>query len=50
MGFIIGFLIVNSIGALAGNHAAERIPIKMIKTLASLVFIIFGLLVVFRIT
>jgi putative Ca2+/H+ antiporter (TMEM165/GDT1 family) len=49
LGSIIGFLIVNSIGVLAGNHAAERVPIKTIKIVVGLVFVIFGLLVVFRI-
>ncbi|MFW9909538.1 MAG: TMEM165/GDT1 family protein [Candidatus Thorarchaeota archaeon] len=49
IGSIIGFLIVNSVGALAGNHAAERIPMKVIKRVVGLVFIVFGLLVIFRI-
>lgn len=49
IGSIIGFLIVNSVGALAGNHAAERIPMKMIKKVVGLVFIVFGLLVIFGI-
>jgi putative Ca2+/H+ antiporter (TMEM165/GDT1 family) len=49
LGSIIGFLIVNSIGVLAGNHAAECIPIKTIKIVVGLVFIIFGVLVVFKI-
>lgn len=48
-GSIIGFLIVNSVGVLAGNHAAERIPMKTIKKVVGLVFIIFGLLVLFGI-
>ena len=46
-GSILGFLIVNSIGTLAGNYAAERIPMKMIKKAVGLVFIAFGLLVIF---
>lgn len=47
LGSIIAFLVVNSIGAVAGNHAAERIPMKIIKIVVGIVFIIFGLLVIF---
>ena len=47
LGSVVAFLIVNSIGALAGNHAAERIPMKMIKIVVGIVFILFGLLVIF---
>jgi putative Ca2+/H+ antiporter (TMEM165/GDT1 family) len=47
LGSIIAFVIVNSIGALAGNHAAERIPMKTIKIVVGIIFILFGLLVIF---
>ncbi|TFG35040.1 TMEM165/GDT1 family protein [Candidatus Thorarchaeota archaeon] len=46
LGSVFAFLIVNSIGAAAGNHAAERIPMKTIKILVGIVFILFGLLVI----
>jgi len=47
LGSIIAFLVINSIGALAGNHAAERIPMRIIKIIVGVVFILFGLLVMF---
>jgi putative Ca2+/H+ antiporter (TMEM165/GDT1 family) len=49
LGSFIGFLIVNSLGVIAGNHAAERIPMKAIKKVVGLFFIFFGLLVLFGI-
>lgn len=48
-GSIIGFFLVNSIGVLAGNHVAEHIPIKAIKIVVGIVFILFGLLIIFGI-
>ena len=47
LGSITAFLIVNSIGVLAGNHAAERIPMRTVKIVVGIVFILFGLLVIF---
>jgi putative Ca2+/H+ antiporter (TMEM165/GDT1 family) len=49
IGAIIGFLIVNSIGAYAGTTIAERIPIKTVKRVVGAIFILFGLLVIFGI-
>jgi len=46
LGSVTAFLVVNSIAVLAGNHAAERIPMKMIKVVVGIVFILFGLLVI----
>ena len=49
IGSIIGFLIVNSLGVLAGDRVAARIPLKIVKRVVGLVFIIFGALIVFGI-
>jgi putative Ca2+/H+ antiporter (TMEM165/GDT1 family) len=49
LGSIIGFLIVNSIGALAGDRVAARIPLKIVKKIVGLIFIGFGVLIVFNI-
>jgi len=46
IGSIIGFLIVNSVGAMAGNHVAERIPLRTVKIVVGIVFILFGVLIV----
>ena len=47
IGAIIGFFIINSIAVLAGNSIAERIPIKAVKRVVGIIFILFGLLVIF---
>ncbi|MHA1136157.1 MAG: TMEM165/GDT1 family protein [Candidatus Thorarchaeota archaeon] len=47
VGAIIGFFIVNSIGAFAGTNIAERIHIKTVKRVVGIVFILFGILVIF---
>lgn len=49
LGAIISFLIVNSIGAYAGTNIAERIPIKTVKRVVGIIFILFGVLVIFGI-
>ena len=49
LGSIIGFLVVNSIGVLAGDRVAARIPLKIVKKVVGLVFILFGALIVFGI-
>jgi putative Ca2+/H+ antiporter (TMEM165/GDT1 family) len=49
LGSIIGFLIVNSLGAWAGNRVASRIPLRTVKIVVGLVFILFGFLIVFGI-
>jgi len=46
VGSIIGFLIVNVLGAWAGNRVASRIPLKIIKKVVGLIFILFGVLIV----
>jgi len=46
IGSIIGFLIVNSLGALAGDRVAARIPLKIVRRVVGLVFILFGALIV----
>jgi putative Ca2+/H+ antiporter (TMEM165/GDT1 family) len=46
IGSIIGFLIVNSLGALAGERVAARIPLKIVRRVVGLVFILFGVLIV----
>ncbi|TFH10555.1 MAG: hypothetical protein E4H14_02255 [Candidatus Thorarchaeota archaeon] len=48
-GAIISFFIVNSIGAFAGTSIAERIPIKTVKRVVGIIFILFGILVIFGI-
>ncbi len=46
VGSIIGFLIVNGLGAWAGDRVAARIPIKTIKKVVGIIFILFGVLIV----
>ena len=46
VGSIIGFLIVNSLGALAGDRVAARIPLKIVKKIVGVIFILFGALIV----
>lgn len=46
IGSMIGFLVVNSLGAMAGDRAAARIPLKIVKRVVSIIFILFGSLVV----
>lgn len=45
LGAIVGFLIVNLIGAYAGDKAASRLPVNTITKLTGIVFIIFGILI-----
>ncbi|MCK4568130.1 MAG: TMEM165/GDT1 family protein, partial [Candidatus Thorarchaeota archaeon] len=47
IGAIIGFFIINSIAVLSGSSIAERIPIKAVKRVVGIIFILFGLLVIF---
>jgi putative Ca2+/H+ antiporter (TMEM165/GDT1 family) len=47
IGSIIGFLIVNSLGVWAGDRVAARIPLRTVKIVVGLVFILFGVLIVF---
>jgi len=46
IGSIIAFLIVNSIGAIAGDRVSAHIPLKTVKRVVGLIFILFGLFVV----
>ena len=46
IGSIIGFLIVNSLGAIAGDRIAKRVPMMVVKRIVGLVFVAFGLLIV----
>ena len=45
IGALGGFLIVNAIGALAGDRAAARIPMDRVRLATGLVFIFFGVFV-----
>jgi putative Ca2+/H+ antiporter (TMEM165/GDT1 family) len=45
-GAILGFLVVNFIGILAGDKVAEHIPLKTVKRIVGAVFLLFGLLVI----
>jgi putative Ca2+/H+ antiporter (TMEM165/GDT1 family) len=45
LGAMAGFLIVNLIGAYAGDRAADKVPVSTIRKVTGLVFIIFGILV-----
>ncbi|TET09433.1 MAG: TMEM165/GDT1 family protein [Candidatus Thorarchaeota archaeon] len=45
-GSLIGFLVVNAIGAFAGNRVAARIPLKIVKKVVGLIFVLFGGLIV----
>ena len=49
VGAIIGFLVVNLLGVYAGDWIACRISMKTVKKVAGLVFIAFGILVIFGI-
>lgn len=46
VGSIIGLLIVNSLGVIAGDRVTARIPLKIVKRVVGLVFILFGSLIV----
>lgn len=48
-GAIVGFLIVNSLGAFAGNYVAQCISLRIVKRVVAGVFILFGLLIIFGI-
>lgn len=45
IGALMGFLIVNLVGAYAGDRVAERVPVSTIRKVTGLVFIAFGVLV-----
>ena len=43
VGALVGFLIVNTIGAIAGDRISQRISMNTIRKVTGLVFIIFGI-------
>ncbi len=45
-GAIIGFVVVNAIGAYAGFQLAERLPVRLIRLTTGAVFIIFAFITV----
>jgi putative Ca2+/H+ antiporter (TMEM165/GDT1 family) len=45
IGAMAGFLIVNFIGAYAGDRVAEKVPLSTIRKVTGLIFIAFGILV-----
>lgn len=47
VGALGGFLVVNAIGAAAGDRAAARIPMDKVRYATGFVFILFGFLVLF---
>lgn len=49
LGSIAGFFIVNSIGAFAGDRAANRLPIRLVNKATGVIFIIFAFLIVLNI-
>ena len=49
VGAIFGFLIVNGIAVLLGDKLATKIPIETVKRIAGIVFILFGVLIIFGI-
>lgn len=49
IGAFFGFLFVNSLGAVAGDRISEYAPIIWIKRVTGLVFIGFGILMLFRV-
>lgn len=44
IGALIGFLVINSIAAFAGNRLANVISISAIRKVSGFVFILFGVL------
>ncbi|MHA2378040.1 MAG: TMEM165/GDT1 family protein [Candidatus Thorarchaeota archaeon] len=45
-GAIAGFFVVNLVGAYAGDQAADRIPVNVVRKATGLVFIAFGILII----
>jgi putative Ca2+/H+ antiporter (TMEM165/GDT1 family) len=46
LGAIVGFLVVNLIGAYAGDKAASKLPVETITKVTGVVFIVFGILII----
>lgn len=49
VGAIFGFLIVNGVAVLLGDRLATKVPLKTVKRIAGIVFILFGVLIIFGI-
>ncbi len=47
IGAIASFIVVNAIGAVAGDRVAGRIQIQTIKKVTGIVFLLFGILIIF---
>jgi putative Ca2+/H+ antiporter (TMEM165/GDT1 family) len=48
-GAMFGFFIVDLLGVYAGNWMSSRISMKAVKRIAGAIFILFGILVIFRV-
>lgn len=46
LGALLGFLLVNGIGAFTGEQISKRVPLETIRKVTGLVFIIVGILIV----
>ncbi|MFX1481923.1 MAG: TMEM165/GDT1 family protein [Promethearchaeota archaeon] len=46
IGAIIGFLVVNALGAWAGDRVASKIPLSIVKKIVGVIFILFGVFIV----
>ena len=49
LGALLGFLLVNGIGAITGEQISKRVPIRLIQNVTGVVFIIAGILIIFGI-
>src|SRR5262249_55376737 len=43
IGTTLGMLVADSIAVFAGSHFAQRVPIRLFRSLAALLFFVFGL-------
>jgi len=49
IGAIVGFLLLSVLATFAGDRISGKVPIKLVKRAAGLLFILFGILVIFGI-
>jgi putative Ca2+/H+ antiporter (TMEM165/GDT1 family) len=49
LGAIVGFFIVDLLGVYAGNWMSSRVSMKVVQKIAGAIFILFGILVIFRV-
>lgn len=49
LGAIIGFLLLNVLATFAGDQISEKVSIKVVKKFAGILFVLFGILVIFGI-